>query len=230
MNKPAMEQFGGPRLIPSEEDVRAQLKRILASADFPASERNGRFLAYVVERSLRGEKTSGYQVATTVFGRPSTFNPVTDPIVRIEASKLRRDLETYYLKSGRGDRVLIVLPKGVYRVVFSFRHADGVHAERPSFPEAARLLLRASLLGWAGEHNAAAAAWNALCADFPDLLLDPRLHRAMEDITGRDERLRALLLDGLRRGASAPTAHVAGEAAFGGSAPPERFARLAQSS
>lgn len=189
--------------------MRAQLKRIVSSPDFPASERNRRFLAYVVEESLRGEKTSGYRVATQVFGRPASFNPVTDPIVRIEATKLRRDLETYYLKSGRDDRVQIALPKGVYRAVFSFRDAENA-GQNHSAPTATGLsLLRVALLGWSGDHTAAAAAWNSLCSDYPDLLLDPRLHSALEKITGRDETIRALLLDGLRRAAPPANAHVA---------------------
>lgn len=227
MNKPAMEQFGGPRLIPSEEEVRAQLKRILGSSDFPASDRNRRFLAHVVERSLRGEKTPGYEVATKVFGRPASFNPVTDPIVRIEATKLRRDLETYYLKSGRGDRVQIALPKGVYRAVFSFRDSAAADGARSYFPEAVRALLRAALLGLSGDYAAAAAAWKTLYADYPDPLLDPRLHSAMEEITGRDERLRALLLDGLRRAAQPPHTRMSGETSLGSSAPLDRAIRMA---
>jgi hypothetical protein len=100
--------------------VREALQRALSSSDFPATERNRRFLAFVVEQTLAGEsdKISGYAVATRVFGRPQDFNPTTDPIVRIEAAKLRRDLETYYLKSRAVDPVRIALPRGGYIPVF----------------------------------------------------------------------------------------------------------------
>lgn len=229
MNKPAMEQFGGPRFIPSEEEVRAQLKRILASADFPASQRNRRFFAHVVERSLRGEKTSGYEVATKVFGRPASFNPVTDPIVRIEATKLRRDLETYYLKSGRHDALQISLPKGVYRAEFTFREDPSTDVEHSRPLAASVFLLRASLLGWSGDQDAAGAAWKSLCAAYPDLLLEPRLHAAIERITGRDEGVRALLLNGLRRAASSPDAHLSEGAAFDRDFPLSRTVQLAES-
>jgi hypothetical protein len=102
-----------------EVEVRSQLGRILASPDFVASERNRRFLAHVVERSLAGQRVKGYEIGAKIFGRGPGFNATTDPIVRIEAGKLRRDLETYYLKSGRRDRLRISLAKGAYRAVFT---------------------------------------------------------------------------------------------------------------
>jgi len=236
MNRTSFPHFGDPHVVPSEAEVRAQLNRILASADFPASARNRRFLAHVVDRSLHGEKTSGYEVATKVFGRPASFNPVTDPIVRIEATKLRRDLETYYLKSGREDRVRIALPKGSYRAVFAFRAESPAVAKSDALPAAAVLLLRASLLGWSEDQHAAGAAWASLCRDYPDLLLDPRLHSAMEQITGRDENVRTLLLQGLRRaarqlGGRAPiNAEFDGHIPAGESAPPAAWSEVSHGS
>lgn len=104
-------------------DAAAELQRVVASADFPATPRNRKFLAYVVERELAGhpEESTATLVATLVFGRGADFDPNNDPIVRIEASKLRRDLETYYLKSGRVNPLRISLPKGGYRPVFSIQ-------------------------------------------------------------------------------------------------------------
>jgi len=202
--------------VPTEHDVRAHVKMIEASKDFPASPRNRRFLEFVVDRTLRGEKTTGYDVAVQVFGRPASFNATTDPIVRIEASKLRRDLETYYLKSGKSDRVRIDLPKGIYRAVFSFNNMR-VPASEP-MPEASLSLLRAALLGWAGEEAGAGAEWSALQRDYPNLLLDPRLHAALETIHGHDERVRDLLVDGLRRAAQPIELAARGDMAFAGGA------------
>jgi hypothetical protein len=103
-------------------DARAELGRVLASADFPASERNRRFLAYVVEMELEGriEEINAKSVATLVFGRRASFDPNKDPIVRIEAGKLRRDLETYYLKSGRHNPLRLSIPRGGYRPHFAY--------------------------------------------------------------------------------------------------------------
>lgn len=104
----------------SREEVLAALQRILVSKDFPATERNRRFLDFVVRQALdrRFDKINGYHVATEVFGRAPDFNPTADPIVRIEASKLRRDLEVYYLKRGGTDDVRITLPRGGYIPIF----------------------------------------------------------------------------------------------------------------
>ncbi|MBU3664767.1 MAG: hypothetical protein FGM15_02645 [Chthoniobacterales bacterium] len=101
-------------------EVKAELDRIVGSPDFRASPRNRRFLEFVVLRTLTqpDSRISAYDVATQVFGRPDTFNPVKDPIVRIEAGKLRRDLETFYLKAGSRGRLRIEMPKGGYRAGF----------------------------------------------------------------------------------------------------------------
>lgn len=99
--------------IPPEES-RAQLERILQSADFEATARERRFLGYVVEEELagRGSRIKAYSIAVEVFGRDASFDPQNDPIVRIEAGHLRRCLERYYLTGGQGDPVLIQIPKG----------------------------------------------------------------------------------------------------------------------
>ena len=104
-------------------DAAAELLRVVASGDFPATPRNRKFLVHVVENELAGRsaESTAMLVATLVFGRGADFDPNSDPIVRIEASKLRRDLETYYLKSGRANPLRISLPKGGYRTVFSYQ-------------------------------------------------------------------------------------------------------------
>jgi hypothetical protein len=62
-------------------------------------------------------------IATDVFGRPGDFDPASDPIIRIEASRLRRALDHYYLTAGRHDPVRIAMPKGSY--VPSFGRGGG---------------------------------------------------------------------------------------------------------
>jgi len=105
------------------EAVRAALHRIVTCPEFDASERNRRFLQYVVEETLAGrtERIKAYSIATSVFGREPDFDPQTDPIIRIEASRLRRSLERYYLTTGRADQVHIDIPKGSYVPTFRLR-------------------------------------------------------------------------------------------------------------
>ncbi len=112
---------------PSVDAVRAELERLLASAEFVASDRLKEFLRFVVEHRLAGRADSlkAYTIALEVFGRDSTFDPQTDPVVRMEASKLRRRLERYYLGAGRADPVRIDVPKGGYAPTFSYHAATG---------------------------------------------------------------------------------------------------------
>lgn len=187
-----------PTQAQTADEVRRQLQRILSCSDFVASERNRRFLQHIVERTLRGEIARGYEIGTLVFGRPKSFNATLDPIVRIEAGKLRRDLETYYLKSGKHDPIRISIPKGSYRTVFS-RNEDHVVVADPS--RGSQLLLRAAMLGLAGERAEAAAAWRALEAEFPDFALNPHAHKALQALHAHDDRVRELLLEGLQRAA-----------------------------
>jgi adenylate cyclase len=100
----------------SPAKVRKELQRILNSTHFDTSDRNRRFLAYVVDETLegRGERIKAYNIATIVFGRDDSFDPQLDPVVRMEARRLRRSLERFYLVAGEISSVRITLPKGSY--------------------------------------------------------------------------------------------------------------------
>ena len=100
--------------------IEDQLQRILSSPAFKATPRQRKFLQFVIERSINGraDEIKGYTVATDVFGRKKNFDPKTDPIVSIEAKRLRRALEHYYLVAGTQDMVRIDIPKGSYVPAF----------------------------------------------------------------------------------------------------------------
>ena len=114
------------RAIPSSE-IQAQLERILTSPDFDVTERARRFLNYVVTESLSGraDRIKAYTIAVEVFGRGATFDPQSDPVVRIEAGRVRRGLERYYLTAGTSDPIVITIPKGSYAPAFSRRSEEG---------------------------------------------------------------------------------------------------------
>ncbi len=120
---------------PEEAAIRAQLARILASDRFDASERNRRFLRYVVEECLAGrtQQIKAYSIAVSVFNREPSFDPQSDPIVRLEAGRLRRSLEHYYLTAGRNDAIRIVVPKGGY--VPHFEPTGLTPKEEPPAPQ-----------------------------------------------------------------------------------------------
>ncbi|MDF2688555.1 MAG: adenylate cyclase [Microvirga sp.] len=123
---------------PSADDVRAQLERLVASPDIDLPPRARRFLRYIVEETLagRGNRIKAYTVGTEVFERDSNFDAQSDPVVRIEAGRLRRALEHYYLVPGLFDPVIIDVPKGAYVPHFTLRSLPGAEAvkavNRPS--------------------------------------------------------------------------------------------------
>ena len=108
-------------LIGREADaIRQQLQRLLQSPAFDASDRNKRFLQFVVDQTLAGcaDHIKAYSIATLAFGRSADFDPQQDAIVRIEAGRLRRALEHYYLTAGASDPVRITIPVGSYVPAF----------------------------------------------------------------------------------------------------------------
>ena len=114
---------GGVTAPPSPEAIRAQLDRIQASADFDVPDRAHKFLGYVVEETLAGraDRIKAYSIALEVFGRDSSFDAQADPVVRIEAGRVRRALERYYLTAGQPDEIVITIPKGGYVPLFDRR-------------------------------------------------------------------------------------------------------------
>nr|WP_319396611.1 hypothetical protein [uncultured Desulfobacter sp.] len=100
--------------------IREQMELLLNSTEFKATDAQKAFLRYVVEKTLAGQTDGikGYTVATEVFGRGGDFDQATDPIVSIQANKLRRALERYYLVTGQNDPICIDIPKGSYVPLF----------------------------------------------------------------------------------------------------------------
>ena len=103
--------------------VRAQLDRILANTLFAAAERPSKFLRFVVECRLEGREVEIKEsvIAIEVLGRRPSFDSKSDPIVRVEAGRLRDRLRSYYQGEREADRLLITLPKGGYVPEFSER-------------------------------------------------------------------------------------------------------------
>jgi TolB-like protein len=109
------------RPCPTHEEVREQLERILSSREFPSGGRGAAFLKYVTEEALAGRanRLKAYSVAIEVFHRSAGFTQ-DDPVVRIEAGRLRRVIERYYLIAGQHDPIRIDIPKGGYVPTFTW--------------------------------------------------------------------------------------------------------------
>src|SRR5215471_10298924 len=104
----------------AEERALAQLNRILASKAFRQADRLKRFLSFVVGETLSGrsDRLKEFAVGVEVFGKDNSFDPRNDPIVRVQARRLRAQLARYYNEEGQDDDLVIELPKGGYAPIF----------------------------------------------------------------------------------------------------------------
>lgn len=111
--RPAYQPFGDhpPTVV---DDA---LERVVASKTFRRSQRHQEFLHHVVRAALDGrhEELKEVVIGIEVFGRDiSTYDPRQDPIVRVEAGRVREKLARYYADEGSGDAFEIQLPLGGY--------------------------------------------------------------------------------------------------------------------
>ncbi|MCL4851903.1 MAG: hypothetical protein KJZ78_11050 [Bryobacteraceae bacterium] len=121
--------------------IKRQVERILASDVFIRSERMSRFLRFTVDQVINGsgESLKEYLIGLAVYDKPETLDPRFNPIVRVEAGRLRSKLREYYEHEGRHDPVLINYPKRSYAPHFNFRTVPGVLPIRDSYREAQAL-------------------------------------------------------------------------------------------
>jgi hypothetical protein len=132
----------------SREEKLEQLERVVRSQAFHESESLRSFLSFIVNKFIDGEEDQikEYTIATDVFGRGKQFNPRIDSVVRVQAGRLRYKLHEYYSTEGKGDRILIELPKGHYKPVFSYiETSNGAHPEETRIEESPKLASESSL-------------------------------------------------------------------------------------
>jgi hypothetical protein len=131
VNPPPSAQGGHNQ--PAEEALRGQLERMLSSSVFIAAPSLSQFLQFVVEETLAGKSSliKAYTIAVRAWGRERDFDPQSDPIVRIQAGRLRRALKDYYASEGAGDPVRIEIPKGTYVPKFHVQDASRDWKQKP---------------------------------------------------------------------------------------------------
>lgn len=104
---------------PDPREVLHELDRILSSAAFKDEERLQKFLRFAVHETLEGgaARLKESVIGVEVFGRPADYDPKTEPIVRVQARRLRAKLELYY-ETAKAE-ICITVPKGSYVPVFA---------------------------------------------------------------------------------------------------------------
>ncbi len=127
----------------SAESVRTQLRKILSSRAFVRSERLARFLAFTVEQSLAGRRDDlkEFVIGVEVFDKNEKYDPRMDPIVRVEARRLREKLRKYYETEGQDDSIRIEFPTGGYAPLVQNKEAATASAPRKQTAESAIVVL-----------------------------------------------------------------------------------------
>lgn len=153
---------GAVTAFPGADAVRSQLDRIAGSMDFIVPERIRAFLQFIVDETLCGRQRQlkAYTIAIAVFGRCEDFDAMNDPVVRIEAARLRRALERYYLLDGKRDPVVIEVAKGSY--VPTFRWQDATPPQQFQ-TEPLKVTMQSRGIGLAALAN---HPWSLACALF----------------------------------------------------------------
>jgi hypothetical protein len=108
---------------PSAEEIRAAVEHIVGSQNLRHSPQLVSFLRFVVESTLAGKALSikSYSIGIEALGRRDDFDPHVDPIVRVEAGRLRRALADYFAGEGAGRPIIIEIPLGHYIPIFHRR-------------------------------------------------------------------------------------------------------------
>lgn len=116
------------------EKIRAHIAQITASELFAGAERLCRFLRFTVETTLNGREADvkEYTLGREVFDRGESYDPRLDPIVRVEARRLRSRLAEYYNGPGRDEPLRIEYRKGSY--IPLFRAANGAPLQQSRWP------------------------------------------------------------------------------------------------
>jgi hypothetical protein len=101
-----------------------ELRRVQISSHFCNSKRYPALLEYVVEKALAGESEllKERTIAVEVFGRPHTYDPSADTVVRYTAGEVRKRLLLYYTEQPHS-QIRISLPSGSYVPEF-LRHTE----------------------------------------------------------------------------------------------------------
>lgn len=119
-----------------KEQKLEQLAKVLQSRTLQNSESLKAFLRFVVEKTVDDEDVllKEYTIATEVFGRNTDYDPRIDSVVRVQAGRLRTKLQEYYTTEGKGDQIVIDLPKGHYHPVFNRPHPEAGYEISPATP------------------------------------------------------------------------------------------------
>ena len=107
-------------------EQREILRRILTSRQFASADSLKRILEYLCSRADDSEQGTlkEYDIAIHALGRPHSFDPKTDPIVRVNIASIRERLHSFFDTEAGTLPYRLAIPKGQYRAVFEEVRCD----------------------------------------------------------------------------------------------------------
>ena len=119
--------------LPATEELWALIERVAASEQFSRSVRLRDFLLYVGKQSLKEgcPEIHEQEIGIRVFGRTDSYDRSSDNIVRVNATELRKRIDSYFQLVGVSEPFVFEIPRGGYRLVFRRRPAEQPENEAP---------------------------------------------------------------------------------------------------
>src|ERR1035438_7134094 len=122
-----------PTAQASADEIQPELERVLNSGTFRKTPSLRHFLRYIVTNTIEGhaDRIKESNIAIDVFSRREEFDGRIDNIVRVQAHRLRKLLETYYSEEGKDDKYRLSVPKGSYIPQIEMRELQSPPAHAP---------------------------------------------------------------------------------------------------
>jgi hypothetical protein len=154
------------------EAIREQIDRLIHSKTFEGSDVHRRLLQYLAEKAISGEaaRLKEYTVGLEAFGKPSTYDPKHDSIVRLQVGRLRQKLAVYYQGEANGDTVRVTLPKGAFKLQFDLIESTHVEPHPDTRGRNFRLMAAALVVAvlWAAAASVFAIRFRSAAAPIAD--------------------------------------------------------------
>ena len=134
----------------------ALLDRVSRSPQLRRASRLRELLLYIGKQSIELGRTELHEqeIGTAVFGRPPSYDTSQDNIVRVNATELRKRLESYFATDGADEVSVLEIPRGGYIPVFSRRKVSVPGSGESELPQNVSELVSSS----AGDQNSEKAS------------------------------------------------------------------------
>ncbi len=130
----------------SRPSIESALDEILADKRFRTSPQMSAFLRYIVEQTLQGNasRIKAYTIAVDALGKPESFDPQSNPSVRVLARRLRASLIQYYKHEGKHAETEIAIKLGSYVPSFINKELDSDLTKKKGLFVDSTLIIKAS--------------------------------------------------------------------------------------